>query len=602
MFLTKYSRCIYKSKPFLSTCSVNNTNEPLQKPSKTESNFAGKHDNVNPQEEEYNNNNNANKESEKYNNNNNNMYSTEERSQTEPIEKTARGGQNDALESTKVTPQPLDVSLVQKKDAANELLLHADPFEEVPGPVFLKKISSLWKYLPELGCQATGRPFDRLFKKYGPIVKLQGPLGADIVIINKPEHVGKVYDQEGKHPVRFTLDSVEKCRAVFRKNSGGPFSLYGVEWEEMRKALNEPLAKGGERYFGAIDEAGDMFVRRIGAIKNKQSEVPPDFLVEITKWSLECLCFVALGKSLGFHNPDANSTSEPLRLLKSLIDATHNICKCESGFQLWRFMNTPASVGLTQSCEIIDSFISKYVRLAQVNLTRNKTDIIMNREKTETNLSFIENLLLNECLSPDEVLTCIVDLLLLGVNTTSSALAFFLYHLAQNQRSQRTLFKEIKEFLPEKHSRLEYKTLNNFKYLDACLKESLRLKLPMPTLTRVLPTDIALSNFRIPKGTYMVMDIQSACLKEQNFEKSDKFIPERWFEPTNIQSFSFIPFGYGIRSCVGKHLAEVQLKSCIAKIIRNYQIEYNYGEIHGTKTVISFPDVPLKLSFTEREI
>lgn len=537
---------------------------------------------------------------------------------------TLQTGKNMSQEIPKpsISTSASDLSLIQKK-LPSDILLNADPFEEVPGPELLKKASSVWRYLPEIGCQATvsamlsffnisqkiskltnlgkreARPFDKLFQKYGPIVKLQGPLGADIVLINKPEHVAKVYDQEGKYPIRSTLDSVEKCRSQSRKSCGGPFNLSGTEWEDLRKALQEPLARGGERYFDSIQDASEMFIKRVRAVKNKQNEITTDFMVEVTRWSMECLCFVALGKSLGFHS-DMSSSSEPIRLLKALIEATENACKCESGFQLWRFMSTPSSIALTQACEVIDGFISKHIRLAQVNLSRHK-DEFLNKEKPEEGLTFIENLLLNECLSPEEVLTCIVDLLLMGVNTTSSALAFTLYHLAQNQRAQRMLFKEVNQFLPEKDTRLMFKQLSEMIYLDACLNESLRLKMPMPTLTRVLPTDIALSNFRIPKGTYVVMDIQTACLKEQNFEKNEKFIPERWFEPSSIQPFAFIPFGHGRRSCLGKQLAEVQLKCCIAKIVRNFQIEYNYGELQGTKTVISFPEQPLKLSFIERE-
>ncbi|KAK6618561.1 hypothetical protein RUM43_012952 [Polyplax serrata] len=617
MFLINYSKRVVKSKLFLPVNFIKPSNlnakeisnEPLQKSKPvTESSFNNKADNVRPEEDSF------------------TVGSKKEAEKVRLYDNTSEESKSKAVAqdvTEQVVPAPTDTSLVQRKDVA-ELLLNADPFEEVPGPKVLKKIANLWKYLPEIGCQATvsamlsifnvgqkitevtklgkveARPFDRLFRKYGPIVKLQGPLGADIVIINKPEHVAKVYDQEGKHPVRSTLDSVEKCRALFRKSCGGPFNLSGNEWEDLRKALNNPLTRGGERYFAAIEDTSEVFVKRMRTLRNRQNEVPVDFMVEVTRWSMECLCHVILGKSLGFHHSNVNSASEPVRLLKALIDATQNICRCESGFQLWRFMNTPSSIGLTQACEVIDGFLSKHIRLAQVNLSKNK-DELLGKDKTEVDVPFIENLLLNECLSPDEVLTCLVDLLILGVNTTSSALAFTLYFLAQNHKAQRTLFKEILKVLPEKQSRLEFDQLNNLKYLDACIKEGLRLRMPMPTMTRVLPADIALSNFRIPKGTYMVMDIQSACLREQNFEKADKFIPERWSESSNVQPFSFIPFGHGARSCLGKHLAEVQLKSCIAKMIRNYQLEYNYGDIQGTKTVISFPSAPLRLSFSERE-
>jgi len=522
------------------------------------------------------------------------------------------------------TDEP-SASLIEKRES-HEALLNADPFDEVPGPEILRKLSSVWKYLPVVGSQATvsallsffriaqttrslkifgggsQRPFTRLFEKYGPIVKLQGPLGAEIVLLNRPEHIAKIYDQEGRYPVRSTLDSVEKCRSKTRKNCGGPFNLCGAEWEEIRKAIHEPLTKGGEKYFTPIETAGSLFVQRVRSIRNRQNEVQGDLMMEIKRWSLECLCYVTLNKSLGFLTHDSTIwTSEPARLLKSINDATNSIIKCESGFQLWRIMNTPTLSILSQSCEIIDSILSKHIRQAHLNLTKKKDEFITGNKNTNEDLTFIESMLLNECMTPDEVLTSILDVLLIGVNTTSSALGFMLYHLAQNQRAQRTLFKEIKDVLPEKKSRLQFSQISSLKYLDACMKESFRLKMPMPILTRVLPSDIALSNFRIPKGAYMVMDAQAAGLREQDFEKADKFVPERWLEPENIHPFASIPFGHGSRSCVGKVLAEVQIGVCLAKIIRNFLIEYNYGPIHGTDNVISFPDKPLRLSFIERD-
>lgn len=514
---------------------------------------------------------------------------------------------------------PRETSLVEKKEYS-EVLLNVDSFDEVPGPEILRKISSVWKYLPDLGCQATvstllslfklsrlrnnvfgvrskDRPFSKLFRKYGPVVKLQGPLGAQVVLICRPEHIAKVYEQEGKYPIRSTLDSVEKCRNQTRKSSGGPYNLNGAEWEEMRKAIEEPLTKSGEKYFSAVQDAATLFVKRIQAVLNRQNEVDDSLMLEINKWSLECLCQITLDKSLGFlHADNTIHSSETNRLLKAVIEATDAACKCESGFQLWRFMNTPSSTALAQACDVIDGILSKHVRFAQVNLSRSREE---NVQKSKS--SFIENLLVHECMTPEEVITCILDILLIGVNTSSSALGFMLYYLAQNQRAQRRLFQEIKEILPSKSSDLEFSQMSSAPYLEACLKESLRLKMPMPILSRVLAADVVLSNFRIPKGTYVVMDAQAACLKETDFEKPDRFMPERWLEPFSAHQFAFIPFGHGLRSCVGRCIAETQIKTCVAKIIRNFQVEHNYEDIHTMDSIISFPSKPLRLTFIERE-
>lgn len=247
-----------------------------------------------------------------------------------------------------------DKSLTKRDHS--DLLINADPFEDIPGPQVLKKLSTVFKYMPAVGSQTTvsillsvfqmasvlagfgrtqSRPFGALFRKYGPIVKLQGPLGTEVVLLNRPEHIAAVYEQEGRFPVRSTLDSVEKCRSQTKKGTGGLYNLSGTEWEEVRKALQEPLSKGGEKYFGAIEEASGAMVKRVRAIRNRQNETPGDFMIDINRWSLECLCHVTLDKSLGFfQTDDVFLGSEAARLLKSVCDATESICKCEGGFQV----------------------------------------------------------------------------------------------------------------------------------------------------------------------------------------------------------------------------------------------------------------------------
>lgn len=80
---------------------------------------------------------------------------------------------------------------------------------------------------------------------------------------------------------------------------------------------------------------------------------------------------------------------------------------------------------------------------------------------------------------------------------------------------------------------------------------------------------ILLFFFSIPKGTYMLMANQIACLREENFEDAKKFMPERWMrcDERDIHPFATIPFGYGPRNCLGKGTAQRQLWLVTAKVI-----------------------------------
>lgn len=60
-----------------------------------------------------------------------------------------------------------------------------------------------------------------LFDEYGPVVRFVSPVGGDIVLLNHPEHIQKVYTMEGEFPVRSTLDSLEKYRIEHRNHVYG---------------------------------------------------------------------------------------------------------------------------------------------------------------------------------------------------------------------------------------------------------------------------------------------------------------------------------------------------------------------------------------------
>lgn len=62
------------------------------------------------------------------------------------------------------------------------------------------------------------------------------------------------------------------------------------------------------------------------------------------------------------------------------------------------------------------------------------------------------------------------------------------------------LTKEIRNVLPAKTSELNYHRLHSLKYLQACLKESLRLNAPMPLVIRNVQDDILLPEYRVAKG------------------------------------------------------------------------------------------------------
>lgn len=298
-------------------------------------------------------------------------------------------------------------------------------------------------------------------------------------------------------------------------------------------------------------------------IRNRQEEVSNTFLNEIYKWSMECLVSVMLNKRLGFLDPRGlSSTSEPAMLLEDLIGATKAIRRCEYGLHLWKFFETPSWRSLVKHCDSIDSILNRHLRKAQDSLRLKK----QNDKKIDmSDISLMECLLLKEGMVPEDVLTVLLDMLLLGVNMTAHGVAFMMYHLSRTPRVQQTLYEELSK-LPEKVSK---DTLANLPYLKSCLRESLRLKPPMPIISRILTKDISVHGYKIPKGTYMLLATFLSSIREEHFEDALKFKPERWLGPgvsEEMEVLASIPYGYGPKSCLAKDLAETQINLLMFKV------------------------------------
>lgn len=91
------------------------------------------------------------------------------------------------------------------------------------------------------------------------------------------------------------------------------------------------------------------------------------------------------------------------------------------------------------------------------------------------------------------------DMLLAGVDTTSTAVTSVLYNLAKHPEKQQKLREEILTILPEKSSKLTPASFNSIPYLRAVIKEALRLLPVTNGNIRALDHDLVLQGYRIPK-------------------------------------------------------------------------------------------------------
>jgi len=164
----------------------------------------------------------------------------------------------------------------------------------------------------------------------------------------------------------------------------------------------------------------------------------------------------------------------------------------------------------------------------------------------------------------DELMT----LLFAGHETTATALAWGLYWIHSLPEVKNKLLQEI-DSLGENPDPME---ISNLPYLTAFCKETLRIyPVGMLTFPRVVQEPVELSGYELTPGKVIVNCIYLTHHREDLYPEPKKFKPERFLEK-QFSPYEFMPFGGGVRRCVGDALAMLELKLVLATIMSKYEL------------------------------
>lgn len=151
----------------------------------------------------------------------------------------------------------------------------------------------------------------------------------------------------------------------------------------------------------------------------------------------------------------------------------------------------------------------------------------------------------------------LVTLLLAGHETTASALSWTLHELGRN---------------PEIHARaLVAADTGDDAYLEACLKESMRLHPIIDFVARTLQSDQVVAGRRLPRGTTVTPSIMLSHSREASFADSHLFKPER-FTAGKVAANTWIPFGGGVRRCIGAAFSLMEGTVVLREVLQRYEV------------------------------
>nr|UOW66135.1 cytochrome P450 302A1 [Rhopalosiphum padi] len=374
-------------------------------------------------------------------------------------------------------------------------------FNEIPGPLSLPLVGTLYQYLPVFGKYK----FDRLhynglakLRQYGPVVREDIVPGVSIVWIFKPEDIETLYRKEGRYPERRSHLALQKYRLSKPEvyNTGGLLPTNGTDWWRLRKAFQKHLSKVQciKEYVDSTNTVvGEFIDRRI-----KRKVRTDDFSPELSRLFLELTYYVAFDERLQwFKDEEWDSDSECSKLIKAANDINSAILKTDNGPQLWRKFDTPMYKSIKKGHEHIEKIALKVVskKLTSIKTTDSKTSLLgeyLSSKETDSK----------------DVIGMTVDTLLAGIDTATYSCCFGLYHLSSNPDVQKKMFIEAQALLPDKNTPVNYEILERAVYAKAVVKEMFRMNPISVGVGRILPEECVFSGYRVPAGvneTYLII-------------------------------------------------------------------------------------------------
>ena len=461
----------------------------------------------------------------------------------------------------------------------------------------------MWLYWRWIGPYA-GIPYHETsklkYEKYGPVVKEAVAFNISIFHLFDQRDILAVLNANSEFPLRppneadvyYRLSRPDIYSDLGMVNENGP------KWKHLRKQFTPPLTrrKTLSNYSSMMNNIGEDFVELVLQNRSAESGIVKNIRQLVYRAGLETVCAVALERRMGF-------------LLKELDSQAVLIFDAINGYQS---ASNEAMYGLPWWKLVPKSFSSVFT-----NLVRNKDalheiigaivdDTLRSEEfiKSEDNesQSILDQLLSNQSIRLSEVKTCVIDYITAGVDTIGNTVMFAVALIASHAKVRAKLQVELDSvqdgnFNPE--------TIEQCRYLKACVMESFRMYPTASQIARILEEDTLVSDdYVLPKHSVVLCHQRLASLQECNFTRAAEFIPERWLDDKRDASWNHnvglvVPFGVGRRICPGKRLAEQELHILIAKLFRRHDLVL-LGQLDADFNFLLVPSDNFQLQVLDR--
>lgn len=406
-----------------------------------------------------------------------------------------------------------------------------------------------------------------------------------ILFVNKNE-IKKDFFLNKSHFYSKNLDHFSLIAPIVTANN--IFLTEGEKWKESRRTLSKLMN------FDFVKSLFPEFNESIDKILS-QSQKSNNLSIS----SIRHFEFMAIKIAIEvFLGPEFQEKKfQNMKLSNFIISLLDEAKRNQKRFNYFGLFTSLERKTFDRICEEFRNFIATAIKEKFKEFNQNKK----NENSRFLNTIFIEFKDQKDGVWVDNLIYDLVLLLVASTDTIGRILAHSIYYLSKNSNCMEKLEQEIFS----KNEEFNYNKLNEYDYLNGVINETLRFASPIPALfPRIALKDHYLDNLKIKKGT--IVDLR--CVDHKLFVKQECFEPERWINKNNEMFYNqknpydFIPFSHGERNCIGQHLALMETKILMIKLLKEFKFERKEKDnIKWVRRFLYEPEKVLILIMKKRE-
>lgn len=390
----------------------------------------------------------------------------------------------------------------------------------------------------------------------------------------------------------------------------GIFAVDGIEWLHQRKVASHMFTMRTMR--DSMARVIRSHLERLGSVlkQAEDTQTPIDLYRLFNRFTMDAFTEIGFGVKMNLlETEDEHPFQRALDRAQELIIT--RFVRPEWLWKLQRWLNVGAEAELKQVVNVLDRTILDVVskilerRVARLPGTVPQTEEDGRPEFSDVVSLFVDNI---DAIEDAELKAKIennpvffrdvaMNFLLAGRDTTAQTLSWLFVELDKAPRVPQRLRGELAKVLPSSDAP-SMSDLQQLVYLEAAIKETLRLHPPVPVNPKHVDRDVVLSD-----GTYLrkgtTVSLAVWAMGRMPFvwgDDAEEFKPERWIDRAtgkliSVSQYKFASFNAGPRLCLGMNLAMMEMKMVVAAVLQQFDVKLVPGQ---TITYVNSVSLPIK--------